>query len=364
MIQQLFVDPEIHPAESERIASRLGLEAQRATKEDLIEEVKSLSLEERFRWGKSTLFFTTQKGRFLKKCPGSSGVICCNYFTINSVSGCPFDCSYCILQNYIENNPFITAFVNREDMADEIATYLKQYGFLRVGTGELADSLALDSILEETPFFLEMITRRQWQNRITIEFKTKSAEIATLLKAREIYPEVDVVVGFSVNIPRFIASDEYRTASLEERLQAMQTLQQAGIPVAIHFDPIVMLEDFLSDYLDLALRLFSTLDQRLIRWVSLGGYRHTLSLAPTIERRFSSSVLLAGEMFPSDTDHKFRYLHPIRRRFYSEMIQTIETVFPSAPLYLCMEKPFIWEEIGLHKTMCQECFGDGCSEKG
>ncbi|URA10798.1 SPL family radical SAM protein [Thermospira aquatica] len=356
MIQRLFIDPEVNPEESERIATRLGLEGQKATKEELVEQAKSLSLEERFRWGKSTLFLTRQKGRFLKKCPGSTGVVCCNYFTINTISGCPFDCSYCILQNYIENNPFITAFVNREDMAEEIEAHLARYGFLRVGTGELADSLALDGILEETTFFLEMITKRGWHDRITIEFKTKSEEIGTLLKAHETYPEVDVVVGFSVNIPRFITTDEHKTASLEQRIKAMKTLQQAGISIAIHFDPIVMIEDFLPHYVTLATDLFSILDQRLIRWISLGGYRHTVSLAPTIERRFPSSVLLAGEMFPSDADHKFRYLHPLRRHFYREMVQTIERVFPGAPLYLCMEKSFLWEEIGLSQEKCNECF--------
>jgi len=356
MIQRLFYDPEVPFHKVEAIASRVNLTAQVATKEDLVEQTRHMSLDEKFRWGKTTLFLTRQKGRFLKKCPGSQGVVCCNYFTINTISGCPFDCTYCVLQNYIENNPFITAFVNREDMREEIATYLQHHSHLRMGTGELADSLALDPILEESLFFLRMIHDHHWEERITIEFKTKSDEIDGLLLAHERYPRVDVVVGFSVNIPSFSAAEERDTASLKKRLVAMQRLQKRGIPLAIHFDPLIMLPDLLADYRELARLLLTSLDTSLFRWLSLGGYRHTLSLAPTIERRFPHSLLLAGEMFPSDEDHKFRYFHPTRRLFYAEMIKTIQEVFPHAPLYLCMEKPFLWEELALQKTTCQECF--------
>lgn len=356
MIQRFFYDPEVEISRVEVISSRLGLSAVEATKEDLIEKVKTLPLEEKFLWGKSTLFLTKQKGRFLKKCPGSVGVVCCNYYTINTISGCPFDCTYCILQNYIENNPFITAFVNREDMIPEIAHHLSRYPKLRVGTGELTDSLAIDSVLEESPFFLRMIYEQGWENRITIEFKTKSAEIDTLLEAHRRYPSVDVVVGFSVNIPSITEREEYKTASFERRLLAMRRLQTAGVPVAIHFDPIIMLENLLPAYKQLAKNLFTHLDHRLIRWISLGGYRHTLSLAPLIEKRFSGSLLLAGEMFPSESDNKYRYFQPIRRFFYQEIIHTIQEIFPSAPFYLCMEKPFLWKFLDLSQGKCPECF--------
>ncbi|MFN3660194.1 MAG: radical SAM protein, partial [Brevinematales bacterium] len=346
MIQRLFYDPKVDPSKVEEISSRLGISPLEASKEELIETVKALPLEEKFLWGKSTLFLTTQKGRFLKKCPGSPGVVCCNYYTINTISGCPFDCTYCILQNYIENNPFITAFVNREDMIPEIAHYLSRFSKLRFGTGELTDSLVLDSVLEESLFFLRMIHEQQWENRITMEFKTKSAAIDSLLEGKKRYPHVDVVVGFSVNIPTVTEHEEYKTAPFEERLKAMRRLQRDGIPVAIHFDPILMIEDLLPAYKQLAKEIFSHLDHRLIRWISLGGYRHTLSLAPVIEKRFPHSLLLAGEMFPSESDHKYRYFKPMRRSFYQEIIRTIQAIFTSAPLYLCMEKDFILDGVG------------------
>ncbi|MFN4217533.1 MAG: hypothetical protein ACK4HQ_09065, partial [Brevinematales bacterium] len=67
MIWRLFYDPEVDPFRVEEISSRLGLPPLKASKEELIERVKNLPLDEKFLWGKSTLFLTKQKGRFLKK---------------------------------------------------------------------------------------------------------------------------------------------------------------------------------------------------------------------------------------------------------------------------------------------------------
>jgi spore photoproduct lyase len=39
--------------------------------------------------GKRRLFLQRHKGNFLKKCPGSDGQVCCNYFVVNFASNCP-----------------------------------------------------------------------------------------------------------------------------------------------------------------------------------------------------------------------------------------------------------------------------------
>jgi hypothetical protein len=65
-----------------------------------------------FSAAKKRLFLTRQKGEFLKKCPGSDGQVCCNYFVINFASNCPMDCSYCYLQEYLADNPELKVFSN------------------------------------------------------------------------------------------------------------------------------------------------------------------------------------------------------------------------------------------------------------
>ncbi len=345
-IEKIVVDPEFKgallPVE---IAGKLNIEIEYLTKDELTKSIQKLPDTELFIKAKKILFFTENRGSMFKKCPGSKGVVCCNYYTINSVSGCPFDCSYCILQHYIYNNPFITVFLNREKSVEEMREMLKTHSHIRVGTGELADSLAFDDFLDESGFFLKAITENGWQDKITFEFKTKSAEVDLLIENIKKYPEVDTVVGFSVNIDEFSLREEINVAKVNERLKAALKVIDAGGTAAIHFDPVIMIDRYYESYIRLAEKIFTMLPSDKIRWISMGGFRHTLSLTATIKKRFPDSMLLCGEMFPSDSDNKLRYLASQRRKFYKGIKNKIESIMKEPPLYICMDKTFIWEDI-------------------
>lgn len=348
LINRLIVNPYIqNKTLPEQVSQLLGLKLEYKTKEELINEFKNIPIENIFTLSKKTIFFTENKGRFLKKCPGSDGVICCNYYTINSVTGCIFDCSYCILQHYIFNNPFITVFVNREKIKKEISDFLFSHKKIRVGTGELADSLALDHITGESEFFLKLIKENSWEKNITFEFKTKSDNVDILIENVKKYENCDIVVGFSVNIDLFSQKEEKYTSSIDDRLNAASFLIENGIDISIHFDPIIMLPQFLKNYKELIKKIFSKLNCEKIRWISMGGARHTLALTSIIRKRFPDSYLLLGEMFPSDKDNKLRYISSLRRIFYKELKREIEKYYFEPPLYLCMEKDFMWKYLSL-----------------
>jgi len=58
--------------------------------------------------GKKTLHLKYFKGTSIKACPGfSNDLVCCNYFTLDLIENCPFECTYCILQAFL-NKPVIT----------------------------------------------------------------------------------------------------------------------------------------------------------------------------------------------------------------------------------------------------------------
>ena len=64
----------------------------------IVEDVGSATLAD-FRHGeffgaaKKKLYLMRHRGEFFKKCPGSDGQVCCNYFVINFASNCPMDCT-------------------------------------------------------------------------------------------------------------------------------------------------------------------------------------------------------------------------------------------------------------------------------
>ena len=54
--------------------------------------------------GKQNLHFTSKKGEIMDTCATiSDKYICCNVKVLKSVSNCPYDCSYCFLQNYLND---------------------------------------------------------------------------------------------------------------------------------------------------------------------------------------------------------------------------------------------------------------------
>ena len=107
---------------------------------------------------KTTLLLAVQKGPFRRPCPGTPEYLCCGYQVLQTALGCPMDCTYCILQSYL-NVPAVTLFVNVEDLLEELAQdWDASPGQVwRLGTGEFGDSLALDDLAglhaELIPFF-------------------------------------------------------------------------------------------------------------------------------------------------------------------------------------------------------------------
>ena len=128
---------------------------------------------------KDHLTVKQHRGPFLKNCPGTTGYLCCGYRVLNIVTGCPFDCTYCILQLYL-NQPSITVHSNWADSLAEIDALVRRRPgkTLRLGTGELADSLALEPI---TGMAADLLPSALEFPEVVLELKTKSTFVDSLL---------------------------------------------------------------------------------------------------------------------------------------------------------------------------------------
>jgi spore photoproduct lyase len=300
---------------------------------------QSLSLPDPFGAGKKSLFLTHFYGKRLKPCPGTSNHICCGYHVINAITNCPMDCSYCVLQGYL-NNPFLTLYTNWDDLLQEIDNFLSggQNRFLRVGTGELSDSLVLDPVfpLSQTliPFFAE-------RKNAILELKTKSAEVTTLLRLNH---RGKTVISWSVNPTRIIEEEEKETAPLRERIEAAKRCQDSGYPIGFHFDPLFDSRDWEREYRETVLSLFNEIDPKRVIWISLGGFRYPPRLKAVARQRFPDTRIFLGELFPGK-DGKFRYFKEIRVEMYRKMLSWLREINPNLFVYLCMESREVWEEV-------------------
>ena len=280
-----------------------------------------------------------QKGTFIKPCPCAPGAVSCGYFNIHLQSGCPFNCSYCILQAYLEDKDKAVFYTNWPDLRDELAAFLSGHPRARLGTGELSDSLAYEAAFPSAARIVGLF--REFPAAV-FEFKTKSDAVRSLLGIQE--PPPNIVVSWSLNPAALARREEHRAPSLARRLRALAAVQEKGYKVGIHFDPLVLFPGWREHYRRLIRDLGRVVRPGRVAWWSLGALRFPPELKKHILRR-QGSQLFWGELLEG-TDKKYRYFTPLRLELFRFIRDEIRSrVSRHIPLYLCMEDAATWEEV-------------------
>ena len=286
---------------------------------------------------KPLIFIVKENWDFIKPCPCTKYHLSCGYWILNLGFGCPFDCSYCFLQQYT-NSPGIVLPANLDDFFKKFDQFAKTLNKpIRIGTGEFCDSLALDDITEYSKKLIPYFS----QKKVLFELKTKSTNIANLL---EIEPSGNTIISWSLNPSTVIETEEIGAADLKSRFEAARSLRKAGYKLGFHFDPIIHLQNWEALYKDLIGQLYSNL-KAPFSWISLGTLRCQRKLKTMAELRFPQSNVFYGELLLGE-DKKLRYPHPLRKDIYKKMLAWIREYDKSTPVYLCMEGKDSWKLLG------------------
>ena len=295
--------------------------------------------EEPVSFGKRVLFLTQNRGSFVKKCPGTKSYLCCGYQILHIGTFCTMDCSYCILQGYL-NPPALQLFVNQEDMFKELDRLFEGTGppFHRIGTGEFTDSMIWEPW---SGINRELVSRFAGQDKMILELKTKTCHMDIL---KDVPHNRKTVLSWSVNSPSVIQAEERGTATLKARLEAACQCQAWGFPVAFHFDPLILYRGWEDDYRKVVNAIFDVIAPDNVVWISLGSMRFNPSLKPIIQRRFPHSKIVYGEFVPG-LDGKMRYFKPLRITMYGKMVTWIKEKAPDVGIYLCMEDDEVWNKV-------------------
>ena len=285
---------------------------------------------------KPLVFIVKERGDFIKRCPCTKKHLSCGYWILNLGFGCPFDCSYCFLQQY-SNFPGIILPANVEDFFSSFNDFYKNLKKpIRIGTGEFCDSLALDHITEYSkaliPYFKD--------KKVLFELKTKSNNIANLLTLKS---SPNIIISWSLSPSFIVEKEEKATASLDQKLAAAAEVQAAGYSVGFHFDPIIHLKKWQNLYGEVIDKLYLKL-KKPFAWISLGTLRSNRQLKTVTELRFPQSNIFYGELFLGE-DKKLRYPEFIKEEIYQEMTNKIRQYDRKTPVYLCMENKQTWNSI-------------------
>ena len=308
---------------------------------DARQATRPLPVADSFDAGKRRIVVMKRRAPFLMGCPaGSSKFACCGYLVLLLASNCPMDCSYCFLQEHVANNPSFQLYSNLNDCFEELERLAASTPgrHFRVGTGELADSLAMDSLTGISSDLIEFVLDHEY---LTLELKTKTDEIDNLLK---IDPRGRVLVSWTLSPDAVWKSSEHRTAPPSIRIAAARAVLEAGYRVGFHFDPMIAYPHAERDYVRLVDELLSIIPAECISFLSMGTLRMTPALRNVARRRFPNDPMLLGEEVLG-ADGRLRAFGALRIRLYRALQDRFERAGARFPAYLCMENSAVHERV-------------------
>ena len=280
-------------------------------------------------------FKTEAKAGFgLGLCPvASEKTRCCNLLTLDAVQSCGFDCSYCSIQSFYNQNTitFDSNFANKLTSLnlDKNRTY-------HIGTGQSSDSLMWgnrEGILDALFLFA-----RENPN-VILEFKTKSDNINYFLQND--VPK-NILCTWSLNTTTIIKNEEHLTASLDKRINAARQLADIGVKVGFHFHPIVEYENYLNEYQEVYEKLILQFKSNEVALVSFG----TLTfIKPVIKQLRSREFRTKITQIPhANASGKSSYPHATKVEMFKSAYESFKAWHNDVFFYLCMEEHGMWKE--------------------
>ncbi len=292
-----------------------------------------------YREGKGWLHLGPKEGSALHHCLSrSEAYCCCNVWVLDAVSNCPFECSYCFLQHYM-NDGVTTVVADIASLVAEVRrrVSLEPWRFFRIGTWDLGDSLALEPLVGTAAQLVLAFSRME---NVLLELKTKSAAVQGL---EELDHRGRTAVSWTMNPREVVQAEEYRTAPVSQRLAAMARVAEAGYPVGIHFDPMILYPGWERGYRSLVDEVLGVVPHDRIAWVSVGSLRFNPPMKRAMEANYPGSRATSAEMVLGP-DGKMRYPKAIRIAMYRLMVMEImKRRRDPFMVYLCMEPRDVWK---------------------
>jgi spore photoproduct lyase len=295
-------------------------------------QLKNIAKEQKF------TFKTEEKDGFgLGLCPvASEKTRCCNLLTLDAVESCGFDCSYCSIQSFYNQN---TITFDANFTKKLLALELDPNRTYHIGTGQASDSLMFgnkEGILDALFAFA-----RKYPN-VILEFKTKSDNISYLLEND--VPK-NILCTWSLNTPTIIENEEHLTTSLDKRINAARKVADKGVKVGFHFHPIVEYENYLDEYQDIYKKLILKFQPSEVALVSFGTLTFIKPVIKQLrQREFHTKIT---QIPHEDASGKTSYPIETKIEMFKHAYESFkpwqvgdDKVF----FYLCMEPHELWSK--------------------
>ncbi len=257
---------------------------------------------------KPALILAEKQGTKVLPTPAEYGLGADRHYYFSHMLNCLYDCRYCFLQGMYRSSNFVL-FVNYEDFESEIKEVANAHPdeTCIFFSGYDCDSLALESLTGFAGHFLQ--TFRELPNS-TLELRTKSAKVSSLLEAK---PLTNVVVAFTLSPDPVAQALEHKAPTLSARIRAIKKLASHGWKIGLRFDPLIYFVNCEKVYRDFVDETLKQIPLAAIHSITLGLFRSPKTIFNNMESLYPEEPLFMGNLKLSNGI--VRYSEEVETRF-------------------------------------------------
>jgi len=295
-------------------------------------------------WG----YYAFREGR---KDLAKDGIVCQDALELNSIWGCPFRCAYCGFGRAVRITLDVERFI--AGLSDQFARYPWQQLWKFSNMTDLPPfEPQYDAVLPMVRLFARE------QNRYLMLF-TKSNAVDFLLDAPH---NGHTIISWSLSTRTISREIDRRTATMEQRVEAMRRCREAGYHVRARLSPMVPVRNWREEYAELFEMLLRDARPDLVTLELLGWFDFE-DLSKLIPREmFDPDCYRAAEEAQEQMrgQRNSPFPHSVHREMYEFCIDQVRRLSPRTPVGLCHGTPQMWDELGAKMGMTPEDYVCNC----
>ena len=273
-------------------------------------------------------------------------------------NGCFYQCDWCYLKlTYRAAFPFITIRVQYDKIKNQINKRLSKVNEPVIfNCGELADSLAMEHLTRAGREFIPWFGKT---DNGYLFMLTKSDNVDAIL---DLPHNGHTIIAWSINNEMVSRKFEIGAPGFGRRIEAAYKVQQAGYPIRLRLDPVVLFKGWQEAY---SQTIWSTLHKLSPERITIGTLRFEKGFYDRRKTIFTTGPelpsllenmkpMFSPKVFPGykrPKSGKYSFSEDQRAEIFHFIISEIRK-YSDCRIALCKESPALWDRMGLKLSRC------------
>jgi len=264
--------------------------------------------------------------------------VCRSALEIHGAIGCYHRCAYC------HCDPFFVVACDLESLAERLPAYFARHPAQRLYKFDnLTDTICLEPEWGSSELLVPLFGATEDKYLLLY---TKSDNVDHLLPLEH---NGHTIVNWSMSTLTQSRMIETGAPDTRERIAAMAKCRDAGYVVRVRISPVVPLERWRAEVVDLVEELFAaaapdsvTVD--VVGWCVPEAFEEIVDVSLLDEAFRSHLRRTAGR--PNPEGEKYLFDHELRRTVLSHVVAEVKRRSPGTPVALCNETRRMWGDLG------------------